>query len=387
MTYNEWRDELKNNLLSVSESERRKVLDYYAEAYADRREAGFSEREIIEQFGAPYDAAQRILCDRPDYSDGFFDSGYTRETAGHTNEDDSHSHESGKPVIYENGTCGNENKKSGNEANQTKVKKERKMKPFVKAIIICASIVLTLLIIMLPSLAINGWKFKAEFITEKFVAEEENNKVIVDNSVGSLKIKYYDGEKVQISYPEAVNYKFSISEQNGVIYVESFKPRWYDFTFWHANVPETVINLPKTTVFELDVTVNAGSLRIYEGEYSDISMIVNAGSLNANDVECSTFSAEVNAGSLHVNNLTCTSSFDGEVNAGSLNAKNVSCPSITADVSAGSLNMTINGKEEEYWIDAHVSAGSSNIRSKSGTTDKRLTVDVSAGSLNVIFIS
>ena len=66
MTYNEWRDELKNNLLSVSEAERRRVLDYYAEAYADRRDAGFSEREIIADFGAPYDAAQRILNDSDD---------------------------------------------------------------------------------------------------------------------------------------------------------------------------------------------------------------------------------------------------------------------------------------------------------------------------------
>ena len=63
MTYNEWRDELKNNLLCVSENERRRVLDYYAEAYADRRDAGFTEREIIDDFGAPYDAAQRILYD------------------------------------------------------------------------------------------------------------------------------------------------------------------------------------------------------------------------------------------------------------------------------------------------------------------------------------
>ncbi len=63
MTYTEWRDELKSNLLCVSESERRRVLDYYAEAYADRREAGFSEREIIEEFGAPYDAAQSMLAD------------------------------------------------------------------------------------------------------------------------------------------------------------------------------------------------------------------------------------------------------------------------------------------------------------------------------------
>ncbi len=70
MTYNEWRDELKGYLLSVSESERKRVLDYYAEAYADRREAGFSEKEIIDGFGAPYDAAQRIL-DR-DSDDDFF---------------------------------------------------------------------------------------------------------------------------------------------------------------------------------------------------------------------------------------------------------------------------------------------------------------------------
>ena len=82
MTYTEWRDELKNNLLSVSESERRRVLDYYAEAYADRREAGFSEREIIDGFGAPYDAAQRILTDRADYSDDLFDEDRRR------NEDD-----------------------------------------------------------------------------------------------------------------------------------------------------------------------------------------------------------------------------------------------------------------------------------------------------------
>lgn len=63
MTYNEWRDELKNNLLSVPDEERRRVLDYYAEAYADRREAGSNECAIIAEFGAPYDAAQKILGD------------------------------------------------------------------------------------------------------------------------------------------------------------------------------------------------------------------------------------------------------------------------------------------------------------------------------------
>ena len=42
------------------------MLDFYAEAYADKREAGKSEREIINDFGAPYDAAQRILNEKID---------------------------------------------------------------------------------------------------------------------------------------------------------------------------------------------------------------------------------------------------------------------------------------------------------------------------------
>ena len=67
MTYNEWRDELKSNLLCVPESEMLRVLDYYAEAYADRRDAGYSEREITAEFGAPYDAAQRILSESVEY--------------------------------------------------------------------------------------------------------------------------------------------------------------------------------------------------------------------------------------------------------------------------------------------------------------------------------
>lgn len=60
MRYNEWITQLNANLLNVSEEERRRVIDYYAEAYADRRAAGFSETEIIDGFGAPYDAAQLV---------------------------------------------------------------------------------------------------------------------------------------------------------------------------------------------------------------------------------------------------------------------------------------------------------------------------------------
>ena len=78
MTYNEWRDELKSNLLCVSEQERARVLDYYAEAYADRRDAGYTEREITAEFGAPYDAAQRILSESNEQYDALLYMGETQ---------------------------------------------------------------------------------------------------------------------------------------------------------------------------------------------------------------------------------------------------------------------------------------------------------------------
>lgn len=260
------------------------------------------------------------------------------------------------------------------------------MKSFVKAIIAGSCIIVFGLAILLIALSLNGWTLKQHFSTEEFNSEQKISKIVVDKSVGSMKINYYDGDKVQIIYPVSKNYEVSVKDDDGCVRISNRKPKWFEFSIWWAHIPETVINLPKDTQFELDLTINAGTLNI-EGTYSNVRVTVNAGTFKATEVECDILKATVNAGSMNINNITCHTSFKGEVNAGSLNAKNVICPTITAEVSAGSLNMTINGIEAEYNISAHVSAGSSNLRSKSGTTDKKITANVSAGSLNVSFTS
>lgn len=66
MTYIKWKDEVESYLGNLSDGERQKVLSYFAEMYADKRDAGKSEEQIIEEFGAPYDVAKRILADSKD---------------------------------------------------------------------------------------------------------------------------------------------------------------------------------------------------------------------------------------------------------------------------------------------------------------------------------
>ena len=66
MTYIKWKDEVESYLVSLPQEEKQKIFSYFSEMYADKRDAGKSEEQIIEEFGAPYDVARRILADSRD---------------------------------------------------------------------------------------------------------------------------------------------------------------------------------------------------------------------------------------------------------------------------------------------------------------------------------
>lgn len=61
MTYIKWKDEVEGYLISLPAEEKQRIFSYFSEMYADKRDAGKSEAQIIEEFGAPYDVAKRIL--------------------------------------------------------------------------------------------------------------------------------------------------------------------------------------------------------------------------------------------------------------------------------------------------------------------------------------
>lgn len=61
MTYIKWKDEVEGYLVTLPAEEKQRIFSYFSEMYADKRDAGKSEAQIIEEFGAPYDVAKRIL--------------------------------------------------------------------------------------------------------------------------------------------------------------------------------------------------------------------------------------------------------------------------------------------------------------------------------------
>lgn len=63
MTKYEWERELKKHIAILPQNEQNKIFDYYNEMFEDRIEAGMQEKDIIYEFGNPYDVAQKILID------------------------------------------------------------------------------------------------------------------------------------------------------------------------------------------------------------------------------------------------------------------------------------------------------------------------------------
>lgn len=258
------------------------------------------------------------------------------------------------------------------------------MKTIWKCVISGAVIIAIGIAVLVTTLAINGWAIETDYTMKTFTAKNENTFVELDVGACTLKTEFYDGDRIEISYPSGKSLKTDIDEVNGKLIFES-KIKWYAHPFGENKVPETVVKLPKDKVIDLVIDLGAGTVKLADGVYGKVIIDVDAGTLNAQNIECRTLICDISAGSATLKGVTC-SSLDCDVSAGKLDITSLTCPRINADVSAGKLNLSVNGIESEYAVTVDVSAGSCNLSSHKGTTDKKIDVDCSAGSVTIKFI-
>lgn len=380
MKYVDWITELKQNLLSVPESERRRVMDYYAEAYADRRAAGFSESEIIDGFGAPYDAAQAILegespADMPEITHI-----KSQETA---REEATPPPPEPRPAPA---PAPAPQTTPAPSAQQPAAKtKNGKMGTGAKVVLIVIS---TLLVLGIIAFFLSFFVGRAvlKFDEAKYLQETENiQSVRIDFSAGEFRTEFYDGDKIEIDYYESNGHNVSIYERNGTL-TFSVKIKW--FMLWGSyNTPkETVIKLPKNNVYDLNVDMSAGNITVNGGTFGNINIDMSAGSVNLKgDFVCNKLDIDLSAGKVSADSVECTS-LNVDLSAGKVDIDKLTCPVIDIDLSAGSVDFGVIGSKAEYTITVHKSAGSCNVGKQTGTDpNKKISVDLSAGSVNIHF--
>lgn len=362
MKYNDWITELKANLLGVSEAERRKVLDYYAEAYADRRAAGFSESEIIDGFGAPYDAAQAILeCDTLE--------GKSAENS--TRIDNSEQTLPPPPVAP--------------KAQPAPPAPKKKRNGVAIAVCIIASFLILCLLCSLITIIVSC-SDAPEFASAKYSQTSDNIQTIrIDFSVGEIETVFYDGDKIEIDYHTSNIYRIDISEKNGSLNFE-LSSKWWRMRWGVINYPKTIIRLPENGVYNLEVDMSAGAATLNGGNFGNLRIRMSAGSVKMKDnLVCKKLCVDLSAGKVDAESVECTS-LDVDLSAGKVDIDRITCPLIDIDLSAGSVNLGVNGVKSEYTIRVDKSAGSCNVHNQTGSdASKKIDIDLSAGSVNVSF--
>ncbi|MDE7440517.1 MAG: DUF4097 domain-containing protein [Clostridia bacterium] len=238
--------------------------------------------------------------------------------------------------------------------------------------------------IIIATLAVNGWSVKeVNYTMETYKAQNDNNSIELDMGAYSLKTEFYDGDKIEITYPVSSGWRTSIKEKDGKLKFET-KTKWY-FTLFKINKPpETVIKLPKDKVVDIKIDLGAGTVKLASGVYGNIDLDVSAGTLSTSGITCNKLDCDVSAGTLKIDGINCNNLIC-DVSAGKLSLNDVTCPDIKADVSAGTVIIGVNGAKNDYTIRASVSAGSCNVSNQTGATDKKLYVSCSAGSVKVNF--
>lgn len=264
------------------------------------------------------------------------------------------------------------------------------MKGFVKVIIAGAIILGIGIAILIIALAVNGWKFdfgETEYEMKSYTAEEQYTDLSVDISAGEVEIVYYDGETIKFDYPENNRFTATIVEGKSEISFVSKKKHFWDWIDWGiVNLPKTTISVPQDCKLNLDIHLNAGTVKLPDGEFEKLSLNLNAGEVKGNSVTASSLECKMNAGAIKLESLECAiSTF--KLNAGKAEITRLVCDAITTNFNAGKATLGVVGTATEYTVDITKNAGSCNIENHTGTNGaKSITGKMNAGTLEITFI-
>ncbi len=280
------------------------------------------------------------------------------------------------------------------------------MKGVIKAIIAGAVILSLGIVVLVIALGVNNWKLDGDYEMKEYECVENNTALDIDFSAGTLEINYYDGDKIKVEYPENKFLSATIAEDNGTLSFSTSIKRTWNLLSWFIKTPTAKIWIPQGDVMNIQLDMNAGTIKLAGGEYGNLNIKMNAGTFSTGDLECKKLSVDLNAGTLNAQNLVSAEDVRIDLSAGNINFKSLVCPSVEGNVSAGTANISklqtnsvdfdisagtvklgMAGAKSDYSVAIEKSAGSCNISNQIGTKDLLIEANISAGTFVVNFLS
>ncbi|MDE7076456.1 MAG: DUF4097 domain-containing protein, partial [Clostridia bacterium] len=200
----------------------------------------------------------------------------------------------------------------------------------------------------------------------------------------SIAVEFYDGDNIEVNYPDSINYGYEVKEKAGTLKVTPVNRVHFNWFGW-SDIPAVTVKVPHGKVMNLKLDLSAGAATVASGEYGDVRISMSAGSTTAGELKCKELITHLSAGKVTLGGAEC-SSLDVRLSAGVADISNVVCDDIDIDLSAGSARLSVIGNRSEYTIFVDKSAGSCNLINQSGSVaGKKIDVDLSAGAVEVTF--
>lgn len=278
-------------------------------------------------------------------------------------------------------------------------------------------------VLLIIGLSLGGANPNVEFTEEVYVQKSADiNFISLDCAGEDLDVIFYDGENIEITYWNSkVNYG-EIKEMRSTLKYDR-RSRMF-VNMFRLEIPKTVVKLPSSGGYNIEVDLSIGNATIAGGNYGNIKLDISAGkitfsgdiscglletdistgTLYAQNIRCSAFKADLSAGKTETGFITCnnaeidmstgsfasagisTASLAADVNAGAVRIERCECPLLELDISTGNIELNIPDEKSQYNILLERYAGSCNVSNQRGTDpDKRIYADVSSGTLSISF--
>lgn len=322
MKYIDWHDQFEACLSKLNREERERALAYYGEMYADMRDSGMSEEEIVAEFGSPCDAAKKIIDEEGAKQKA--DKHSAEDSAD--NEERAHFTSTGEVGAFDiDGALG---------------------KIYMRFY--------------------DGDCVKIDYPTTPFLdykITERDGRVKIEH--GNLKFRNmsFKANKVPDMF---VNIPRSITPDCNI------------------GIATGALELGEGNYGKIIACVRAGKLDAGKLNCTDAKFLTDAGKIEIESANCNKADFTINSGKLTVGHI-CGDALAFMINAGAAVIGQADSKHTDIMVNTGKANITMCGTMEEYDIAARKSFGSCNLQSRTANCERSIRAEVAMGSLNVSF--
>lgn len=195
---------------------------------------------------------------------------------------------------------------------------------------------------------------------EVLIDEDEDKKRLSFDPSQFNKIKFesisYDlsvigcgGDEVILEYDRSGESSFSPKISHGCLEIENELSGFNRFFHYHKECQEATLYLPYDWVGTLDCELVSGNLSLSDKELAKLKIESAAGNTTIDDLKADKVDIEAAAGEVVINDSE-VHKLKIEAAAGNVAAKRIEADFIDIEMAAGNGEISIIGKEEDYWI-------------------------------------